>query len=123
MPSGRCTGTKILDNACGAAGFQPRIAMRTEQAPSAIEYAGAGLGPAVVPGSTIPPHFAGTVLRPDPPVRRQLTGYTRTSPDPVTTSFLDILSTQAPLMPAHVAERERLRDTDRTTSADPHKHE
>ncbi|MDX3077836.1 LysR family transcriptional regulator [Streptomyces sp. MI02-7b] len=113
--------SEILDDACAAAGFQPRIAVRTEQAPSAVEYAGAGLGPTLVPANTIPPHFAGTVLRPDPPVRRHLTGYTRTSPDPVTTSFLDILSSQAPLMPAHVAER--LRDADRTTRAAPRKHE
>ncbi|MER5410598.1 LysR family transcriptional regulator substrate-binding protein [Streptomyces sp. NPDC002769] len=74
--------SEILENTCAAAGLQPRIAVRTEQAPSAIEYAGAGLGPTLVPANTIPPHFAGTVLRPDPPVRRQLTGYTRTSPGP-----------------------------------------
>ncbi|MCX4580552.1 hypothetical protein OHB41_46900 [Streptomyces sp. NBC_01571] len=54
-------------------------------------------------------------------MRRQLTGYTHTSPDPVTRSFLDILSTQTPLMPAQVAER--LRDTDRTTRAVPNRHE
>ncbi|MFJ4845796.1 MULTISPECIES: LysR family transcriptional regulator [unclassified Streptomyces] len=97
----------ILDDACAAAGFRPRIAVRTEQAPSAVEYAAAGLGPTFVPANTIPPHFGGLVLRPDPPVRRRLTGYTRTTPDPVTESFLEILSTHAPLMPAHVAARLR----------------
>ncbi|MCX4580553.1 LysR family transcriptional regulator substrate-binding protein [Streptomyces sp. NBC_01571] len=50
--------SEILDNPCAAAWLQPRIAVRTEQAPSAIEYAGAGLGPTLVPASTIPPHFA-----------------------------------------------------------------
>lgn len=113
--------SEILDKACAAAGYQPRIAVRTEQAPSAIAYAGAGLGPTLVPANTVPPHFAGTVLRPDPPVRRQLSGYTRTSPDPVTSSFLDALSTHAPLMPTHVAER--LRDTDRTPLAAPRNRE
>ncbi|WP_181794826.1 LysR family transcriptional regulator [Streptomyces sp. WELS2] len=97
----------ILEQACDAAGFHPRVAVRTEQAPSAIGYAAAGLGPTLVPANTIPPHFAGAFLRPDPPLRRQLTGYTRTSPDPVTASFLEHLAEHAPLMPAHVAGRLR----------------
>jgi DNA-binding transcriptional LysR family regulator len=97
----------ILEQACNAAGFRPRVAVRTEQAPSAIGYAAAGLGPTLVPANTIPPHFAGAFLRPDPPLRRQLTGYTRTSPDPVTASFLETLGEHAPLMPTHVARRLR----------------
>ncbi|MEU3184111.1 LysR family transcriptional regulator [Streptomyces sp. NPDC006923] len=96
-----------LDRACAEAGFRPRIAVRTEQAPSAVGYAAAGLGPTLVPANTIPPRFAGAFLRPDPPVVRQLTGYTRTSPDPVTTSFLEALSAHAPLMPAHIGRRLR----------------
>ncbi|UXY32131.1 LysR family transcriptional regulator [Streptomyces sp. HUAS TT20] len=112
--SGLCD---ILEQACAAAGFRPRVAVRTEQAPSAIAYSAAGLGPALVPANTIPPHFGGAVLRPDPPLRRRLTGYTRTSPDPVTASFLDILGDHAPLMPAHVGRR--LRITDRTARRPP----
>ncbi|MFC9286016.1 LysR family transcriptional regulator [Streptomyces sp. NPDC057052] len=100
----------ILDQACAAAGFRPRVAVRTEQAPSAIEYAAAGLGPTLVPANTVPPHFGGAFLRPDPPLRRQLTGYTRTSPDPVTSSFLEALGDHAPLLPAHVARRLRITD-------------
>ncbi|MFE0329443.1 hypothetical protein ACFW08_22155 [Streptomyces sp. NPDC058960] len=61
------------------------------------------LGPTLVPADTIPPRFAGAFLRPDPPLRRQLTGYTRTIPDPVTSSFPETLAEHAPLMPAHVA--------------------
>ncbi|MEU6346526.1 LysR family transcriptional regulator [Streptomyces sp. NPDC046977] len=95
----------ILERACVAAGFRPRIAVRTEQAPSAISYAAAGLGPTMVPANALPPRFGGAVLRPDPPLRRRLTGYTRTAPDPVTASFLDALGEHAPLMPRQVARR------------------
>ncbi|GAA2275799.1 LysR family transcriptional regulator [Kitasatospora cystarginea] len=101
----------ILDRACAAAGFHPKIAVRTEQAPAAANYAAAGLGPTLVPANTIPPHFAGALLRPDPPVSRQLTAYTRTGPDPVAAAFLDILTDQALLMPTHI--RRRLRLTER----------
>ncbi|MFF3749099.1 LysR family transcriptional regulator [Streptomyces sp. NPDC002018] len=94
-----------LDRACAVAGFEPRIALRTEQAPSAVGYAAAGLGPTLVPANTIPPHFTGAFLRPDPPVVRRLSGYTRTGPDPVTSSFLEALSAHALLMPAHVSRR------------------
>ncbi|GGY12052.1 LysR family transcriptional regulator [Streptomyces anandii] len=97
----------ILEGACAAAGFVPRAAVRTEQAASAIGYAAAGLGPTLVPANTVPPHFAGALLRPEPPVRRQLTGYTRTSPDPVTSSFLEALTEPGLLMPGHVARRLR----------------
>ncbi|GAA2450795.1 LysR family transcriptional regulator [Streptomyces glaucus] len=97
----------ILEAACAAAGFRPRVAVRTEQASSAIGYAAAGLGPTLVPANTVPPYFGGVLLRPDPPLRRRLTGYTRTSPDPVTASFLDLLGDHAPLMPPHVGRRLR----------------
>ncbi|MGC0379706.1 LysR family transcriptional regulator [Streptomyces sp. SAI-229] len=98
----------LLEQACANAGFRPRVAVRTEQAPSAVGYAAAGLGPTLVPANTIPPYFGGAFLRPEPPVRRQLTGYTRTSPDPVTASFLETLGAHAPLMPPHVGRRLRL---------------
>ncbi|MEU4097214.1 LysR family transcriptional regulator [Streptomyces sp. NPDC026673] len=103
----------VLEAACAAAGFRPRVAVRTEQAPTAIGYAAAGLGPTLVPANTIPPHFGGAFLRPDPPVSRRLSGYTRTTPDPVTASFLEVLGEHAPLMPHHVARR--LRPTGRST--------
>lgn len=95
----------ILDQACATAGFHPRIAVRTEQAPAAANYASAGLGPTLVPANTIPPHFTGTLLQPTPPVHRQITAYTRTSPDPVAAAFLDILTDRALLMPTHVRRR------------------
>jgi DNA-binding transcriptional LysR family regulator len=97
----------VLDQACAAAGFRPRVAVRTEQAPAAANYAATGLGPTLVPANTIPPHFTGTVLRPDPPVSRPLTAYTRTTPDPVAAAFLDILADQLLLTPSHIQRRLR----------------
>jgi DNA-binding transcriptional LysR family regulator len=95
----------FLDRACAAAGFQPRIAVRTEQGMSAANYAAAGLGPTLVPAEIIPPHFGGVLLLPDPPVRRPLTAYTRTSPDPIAAAFIDILATEALITPAHIRRR------------------
>jgi DNA-binding transcriptional LysR family regulator len=95
----------ILDEACAAAGFRPRVAVRTEHGPSAANYAAAGLGPTLVPAEVIPPHFAGLLLLPDPPVRRTLTAFTRTSPDPIASAFLDILASEALTTPAHIRRR------------------
>ncbi|MET9297072.1 LysR family transcriptional regulator [Streptomyces sp. NPDC003077] len=102
---------QVLDSACAQSGFRPRIAVRTEQAASAVAYAAAGLGPALVPASSVPRHFPEAVLRPDPPVARVLAGYTRTGPDPVAASLLDLLEEHAALMPRHVARRLGLRQT------------
>jgi DNA-binding transcriptional LysR family regulator len=95
----------FLDEACAAAGFRPRIAVRTELGMSAANYAAAGLGPALVPAEIIPPHFPGLLLLPDPPVRRPLTAYTRTGPDPIAAAFIDILASEAPITPAYIRRR------------------
>jgi DNA-binding transcriptional LysR family regulator len=84
----------ILDAACERAGFQPRIAVRTEQSSSALNLCRAGLGIALLPGNVIPPHFDGAVLRPDPPVTRMLSVYTRVRPDPITEAFVDAIAAQ-----------------------------
>ncbi|GAA1951640.1 LysR family transcriptional regulator [Kitasatospora viridis] len=97
----------LLDQACAAAGFRPRVAVRTEQAPAAVNYAAGGLGPTLVPANTVPPHYGGAVLRPEPRIERPLTGYTRTAPDPVTAAFLDLLADQELLTPPHVRRRLR----------------
>lgn len=81
----------VLDQACAAAGFQPRAAVHTEQSAAAPQLAAAGLGPALVPANVIPPTFTGRLLRPDPPVHRALAAYTRGQPDPVTTAFVEML--------------------------------
>ncbi|MCM2425007.1 LysR family transcriptional regulator [Streptomyces sp. RKAG337] len=95
----------VLDQACADAGFHPRVAVRTQQAPFAANFAAAGLGLTLVPGNIIPPHFDGLLLRPEPPVTRPLTAYTRSSPDPIAHAFLDMLSEEIPLTPRHIRER------------------
>jgi DNA-binding transcriptional LysR family regulator len=81
----------ILDQACAAAGFQPRAAVRTEQTAAAPQLAAAGLGPALVPANLIPPHFDGRVLRPEPRIRRPLAAYARHRQDPLTDAFVRTL--------------------------------
>ncbi|MFI6151696.1 LysR substrate-binding domain-containing protein [Kitasatospora sp. NPDC051170] len=83
---------ELLDQACARAGFHPRAAVRAEQTSAAPLLAAAGLGPALVPASIVPPQFDGLLLRPDPPIRRTLTAYTRTRPDPLTVAFADLLA-------------------------------
>lgn len=82
---------EVLDQMCARAGFQPRVAVRTEQTAAALTLAAAGLGPALVPENIAGPHFTGRVLRPQPPVRRGLTAYTRGAPDAVAAAFVEVL--------------------------------
>ncbi|MEV7770731.1 LysR family transcriptional regulator [Kitasatospora sp. NPDC086791] len=89
----------LLDRVAARAGFHPRAAVRAEQTSAAPLLAAAGLGPALVPANIVPPHFDGAVLRPDPPIRRTLTAYTRTRPDPLTVAFADLLAEQARVNP------------------------
>ncbi|MEY9962722.1 DNA-binding transcriptional LysR family regulator [Streptacidiphilus sp. MAP12-16] len=97
--------SEILDRACNSAGFEPRVSVRTEQGPSAINLALAGLGLALVPGNIVPPRFEGTLLRPDPPVRRQLSVYTRVRPDPITAAFVEAIADQTLVTPPHILRR------------------
>ncbi|SFB56155.1 DNA-binding transcriptional regulator, LysR family [Amycolatopsis marina] len=97
----------VVDQACAAAGFQPRAAVHTEQSAAAPQLAAAGLGPALVPANVIPPRFTGRLLRPDPPVRRPLAAYTRGETDPVTRAFVDTLIDTACVLPTHVERRLR----------------
>ncbi|MCW2855130.1 MAG: LysR family transcriptional regulator [Marmoricola sp.] len=82
----------ILDSACQAAGFVPHAAVKTEQAPSALALALEGLGLTLVPGNVIPPDFPGQVFWPNPPVRRELSVYTRVRPDPITAAFVTAIT-------------------------------
>jgi DNA-binding transcriptional LysR family regulator len=97
----------ILDAACAQAGFQPRVAVRTEQSASALNLCEAGLGITLLPGNVIPAHFDGIVLQPDPPVERMLSVYTRVRPDPITEAFVDAIVDQALATPAHIVARLR----------------
>jgi DNA-binding transcriptional LysR family regulator len=89
----------VLDAACLKAGFQPHVAVRTEQAPSALNLARAGLGVTLLPGNVIPAHFDGIVLHPDPPVSRMLSVYTRVHPDPITEAFVEAISDHTIIAP------------------------
>jgi DNA-binding transcriptional LysR family regulator len=95
----------ILNSACEQAGFTPRLSVRTEQSPSALSLARAGVGLALLPGNIIPPHFDGTLLRPDPPVLRPLAVYTRVRPDPITAAFVSAISVETLVTPPYITER------------------
>ncbi|MER6463809.1 LysR family transcriptional regulator [Streptomyces sp. NPDC001288] len=95
----------VLDEACAGSGFRPRVAVRTQQAPFAANFAASGMGLSLVPANNVPGDFTGRVVRPDPPVRRTLTAYTHGSPDALTGAFLDLLAQECTLVPAHVREQ------------------
>ncbi|MEU4391925.1 LysR family transcriptional regulator [Kribbella sp. NPDC023855] len=86
----------VLNQACAKAGFEPRAAVHIEQTAAAPALAAAGLGPALVPANILPPGFDGHVLRTDPPTTRPLTAYTRGTPDPLATAFIEVLTTVWP---------------------------
>ena len=100
--------SEILGKACAQAGFDPRVAVRTEQSPSALNLARAGLGLALVPGNIVPPGFDGVLLRPDPPVRRALSVYTRVRPDPITAAFVSAITVENLATPPHILQRLQL---------------
>ncbi|GAB2727070.1 LysR family transcriptional regulator [Kitasatospora kifunensis] len=92
----------LLDRVCAQAGFQPQAAIRAEQTSAVPLLAAAGLGPALVPANIVPPEFDGVALRPNPPIRRTLTAYTRTRPDRLTAAFADLLAHQACVAPTRL---------------------
>ncbi|OIV37791.1 LysR family transcriptional regulator [Mangrovactinospora gilvigrisea] len=94
----------LLDQACADAGYRPRIAVRTNQAAAGPLLAAAGMGPTLVPANMVPGHIDGRILLPDPPIRRTLTAYTRTRPDPLTAAFADTLSRHIHVLPPHVQQ-------------------
>jgi DNA-binding transcriptional LysR family regulator len=95
----------ILNAACQAAGFEPHTAVRTEQAPSALALALEGLGLTLVPGNVVAPDFPGLLLWPDPPVRRELSVYTRVRPDPITAAFVAAIRRGTLATPPHILDR------------------
>jgi DNA-binding transcriptional LysR family regulator len=97
--------SEYVEEACAAAGFQPRVGIRTEQGASALALARAGLGVTLLPANVIPPGFDGVVLRPDPPISRMLSVYARDTLDPITTSFVASVTDEAPVTPPHLTGR------------------
>jgi DNA-binding transcriptional LysR family regulator len=102
QPSGL---SEILDQSCARAGFAPRVSVRTEQGPSALNLARAGLGLALLPGNIVPPGFDGQLLRVEPPVLRPLSVYTRVRPDPITAAFVTAITIETLITPPHITER------------------
>jgi DNA-binding transcriptional LysR family regulator len=95
----------ILNEACTAAGFEPKTAIRTEQASSALALAREGLGLTLVPGNNVPAGYDGVLLRPDPSVSRHLSIYTRVRPDPITQAFITAITDTTLATPLHIRER------------------
>ncbi len=89
----------VVTEACAAAGFSPRPAVRTHHTATAVQLAAAGLGPALVPENAVEPRFTGAMLRPDPPVRRELVAFTRADPPPLVDAFTDVLAEHAVIDP------------------------
>ncbi|MDQ0728199.1 LysR family transcriptional regulator [Microbacterium sp. W4I20] len=83
----------LLDAACARAGFAPRVALRTEQARAAVEYALQGLGHALVPRNVVPPGVATHAL--SEPVQRDVWVYWRGASDPLIRSLIASASADA----------------------------
>jgi DNA-binding transcriptional LysR family regulator len=82
---------ELVDMLCAAAGFTPRVAVRTSQVVAAPLFAAAGLGPALVPDNVVP-DSAKELLRPARPrLVRPVVAFTRREWSPVTHAFLEIL--------------------------------
>src|SRR3954468_3795926 len=90
----------VVAEACAAAGFNPRPAVRTHHTATAVQLAAAGLGPALVPENVVEPGFTGALLRPDPPVPRELVAFSRASPSPLVSAFVDVLAEHAVIDPS-----------------------
>jgi DNA-binding transcriptional LysR family regulator len=82
---------ELVDLQCAAAGFTPRVAVRTSQVVAAPLFAAAGLGPALVPDHIVPDSAEELVRPAKPPLVRPVVAFTRRDWSPVTRAFLDIL--------------------------------
>jgi DNA-binding transcriptional LysR family regulator len=83
--------TEVVDMQCAAAGFTPRVAVRTSQVVAAPLFAASGLGPALVPDHIVP-DSAKELTRPAKPrVVRPVVAFARQDWTPVTRAFLDTL--------------------------------
>jgi DNA-binding transcriptional LysR family regulator len=82
---------ELVDMLCGAAGFAPRVAVRTSQVVAAPLFAAAGLGPALVPDNVVPDSAKRLVRPARPRLVRPVVAFTRREWSPVTRAFLEIL--------------------------------
>ena len=85
---------RLVERACEAAGFTPRAAVRTRHTATAVSLAAAGLGAALAPESIIEADLDAAVLRPDPPVRRELVALATPGSGALAEGFVDLLATR-----------------------------
>ena len=82
---------EVVDQQCAAAGFTPRVAVRTSQVVAAPLFAAGGLGPALVPNHILPDSAKELVRPAKPRLVRPVVAFTRREWTPVTRAFLDTL--------------------------------
>jgi DNA-binding transcriptional LysR family regulator len=82
---------ELVDLRCAAAGFTPRVAVRTSQVLAAPLFAAAGLGPALVPDHIVPDTTRELVRPAKPRLVRQVVAFTRGDWSPATRAFVDTL--------------------------------
>ncbi|WP_370948384.1 LysR family transcriptional regulator [Amycolatopsis sp. cg5] len=93
---------EVVDQACAAAGFTARVAVRTAQTSAAPRLAAAGLGPALVPANILAPSDPVNAVFPAPAVRRPIAAFTRHRPDPVTAAFIELAARVSAVVPPHL---------------------
>ncbi|WP_167516530.1 LysR family transcriptional regulator [Pseudoclavibacter terrae] len=76
----------VLDETCGSGGFAPIVAVRTEQARAAVEFAVRGVGSTLVPSNIVPRTVQSVAL--EPPVTRTISLFWRTDGDLVVDEFI-----------------------------------
>jgi DNA-binding transcriptional LysR family regulator len=81
----------VVDVCCAAAGFSPRVAVRTSQVAAAPPYAAAGIGPALVPEHIVPAALQRLVRPASPRPVRPICAFTRGEWNPLTRAFLETL--------------------------------
>ena len=95
----------VLDIRCAAAGFSPRVAVRTSQVAAAPQFAAAGLGPALVPDHIVADSVKHLMRPARPRVIRRVVAFARGDWSPITRAFLDTLHEYPwPRKPARAAD-------------------
>jgi DNA-binding transcriptional LysR family regulator len=82
---------EVVDMRCAAAGFAPRVAVRTSQVAAAPQFAAAGLGPALVPDHVLGEGLKRLARPTSPPIVRPVVAFARGEWTPITRAFLDVL--------------------------------
>jgi DNA-binding transcriptional LysR family regulator len=83
--------SEVVDLCCAAAGFAPRVAVRTSQVAAAPSFAAAGIGPALVPEHIVPRALQHLVRPASPRPVRAVCAFARDDWTPLAQAFLDTL--------------------------------